>query len=34
MHQLWGRSVHVETVINDKAVTFTYDGNKVHRKYL
>ncbi|MDY7221645.1 SpoVR family protein [Halalkalibacterium halodurans] len=34
LHQLWGRSVHVETVINDKAVTFTYDGNKVHRKYL
>ncbi|WP_100374561.1 SpoVR family protein [Bacillus sp. FJAT-45037] len=33
-HQLWGRSVHIESVINDKQIVFIYDGKKVHRKYL
>jgi stage V sporulation protein R len=34
MYQLWGRPVHVETVINEKEIAFVYDGKKVHRKYL
>ncbi|WP_209124311.1 SpoVR family protein [Alkalihalobacillus sp. BA299] len=34
IHQLWGRSTHMETVINDKKIVFTYDGKKMHRKYL
>ncbi|ARK29130.1 SpoVR family protein [Halalkalibacter krulwichiae] len=34
LHQLWGRPVHVETVINEKEISFVYDGKKVHRKYL
>ncbi|WP_407270542.1 SpoVR family protein [Radiobacillus sp. PE A8.2] len=34
VHQLWGRTVHMETVIEDKNVLFTYEGNKVQKKYL
>ncbi len=34
IYQLWGRTVHLETKVNHKAITFVYDGNKVHRKYL
>ncbi|MFC0561745.1 SpoVR family protein [Halalkalibacter alkalisediminis] len=34
LHQLWGRPVHIESVINEKEISFVYDGKKVHRKYL
>ncbi|WP_138420617.1 SpoVR family protein [Aquibacillus sediminis] len=34
IHQLWGRTVHMETVVEDKDVLFTYDGNDVKKKYL
>lgn len=34
IHQLWGRSVHIETVVEDKNVLFTHDGNRVKKKYL
>ncbi|MET3505826.1 SpoVR family protein [Halalkalibacter oceani] len=34
MYQLWGRPVHLESVVNDKAIIFIYDGKKVHRKYV
>jgi stage V sporulation protein R len=34
MHQLWGRAVHMETMIENKAVLFTFDGKMSHRKYL
>ncbi|MCP8968155.1 SpoVR family protein [Ectobacillus ponti] len=34
IHQLWGRSVHMETVIENKGVLFTFDGKVMHRKYL
>ncbi|MFS0786123.1 SpoVR family protein [Shouchella sp. 1P09AA] len=34
VYELWGRTVHLETSVNGKAVTFIYDGNKVHRKYV
>lgn len=34
VHQLWGRSVHLETVIEDKKIVFTYDGKKQHRRFL
>ncbi|WP_332694035.1 SpoVR family protein [Halalkalibacter lacteus] len=34
LHQLWGRPVHIESVINEKNIAFVYDGKKVHRKYL
>jgi stage V sporulation protein R len=28
VYQLWGRSVHLETVVDGKPVVFTYDGTK------
>lgn len=34
IHQLWGRSVHLETVIEDRTMQFSYDGKGVHRKYI
>nr|WP_206698964.1 SpoVR family protein [Shouchella lehensis] len=34
LYQLWGRTVHLETNVNGKLVTFIYDGNKIHRKYM
>ncbi|WP_374955730.1 SpoVR family protein [Bacillus pumilus] len=34
LHQLWGRSVHIESVLEGKEVMFSYDGKGVHRKYL
>jgi len=34
IYKLWGRSVHIETVVEKKDIMFTYDGKTVHRKYL
>lgn len=34
IHQLWGRNVHMETVIEGKNMLYTYDGKAIHRKYL
>ncbi|KMY20274.1 SpoVR family protein [Bacillus pumilus] len=34
LHQLWGRSVHIESILEGKEVMFSYDGKGVHRKYL
>ena len=34
VHQLWGRSVHLETMVEDKKIVFTYDGKKHHRRFL
>ncbi|WP_458106304.1 SpoVR family protein [Bacillus sp. PK5-004] len=34
LYQLWGRSVHIESVLEEKEVMFSYDGKGVHRKYL
>ncbi|KPN13094.1 stage V sporulation protein R [Bacillus australimaris] len=34
LFQLWGRSVHIESVLEGKEVMFSYDGKGVHRKYL
>lgn len=32
--QLWGRTVHLETFVEDKKIVFTYDGKKHHRRFL
>ncbi|MFD2443011.1 SpoVR family protein [Bacillus sp. CGMCC 1.16607] len=32
--QLWGRPVHMESVIEGRNMLFTYDGKGIHRKYL
>lgn len=34
IYQLWGKNVHLETVIEERPVLFTYDGKKVHRRFL
>jgi stage V sporulation protein R len=34
INQLWGRTVHMETVVEERNMLFTYDGKSVHRKYL
>jgi stage V sporulation protein R len=34
VNQLWGRSVHLETMVEDKKIVFTYDGKKHHRRFL
>ncbi|MCR8843714.1 SpoVR family protein [Paenibacillus sp. SC116] len=31
---LWGKSVHLETKVEEKGVLFTYDGKKVSRKFI
>ncbi|MBD1382254.1 SpoVR family protein [Metabacillus arenae] len=34
LFQLWGRPVHMESVLEGKEVLFTYEGKSVSRKYL
>ncbi|MBU5355731.1 SpoVR family protein [Paenibacillus silvae] len=34
LYRLWGRTVHVETRVEEKPIWFTYDGKKHHRKFL
>jgi len=34
VHKLWGRTVHLETVVEDKPIVFSYDGKKVTRRFL
>ncbi|RHW34135.1 SpoVR family protein [Neobacillus notoginsengisoli] len=34
IRQLWGRTVHIETMIEERSMLFTYDSKGVHRKYL
>jgi len=34
IYQLWGRLVHLETVIENRQVLFSYDGKKTFRKFL
>ncbi|MBB3108336.1 stage V sporulation protein R [Paenibacillus phyllosphaerae] len=32
--QLWGKSVHLETVVEDKKIVFSCDGKKTSRKFI
>ncbi|MEK3934897.1 SpoVR family protein [Sporosarcina sp. FSL W7-1349] len=32
LHQLWGRIVHLETIVNEKPIVYSYDGRKVYRR--
>ncbi|MBU7316714.1 SpoVR family protein [Paenibacillus oleatilyticus] len=34
IHRLWGKTVHLESVIETKPVLFTYDGKKQNRKFM
>lgn len=34
IYQLWGRNVHMETIIEEKPILYNYDGRSVQRRYL
>lgn len=34
VYTLWGRTVHLETKIEQRTVLFTHDGKKTHRRFL
>ena len=34
VYQLWGRTVHLETVIDGKKVLFSYNGDKISKKFV
>ncbi|OBZ11943.1 stage V sporulation protein R [Bacillus sp. FJAT-27264] len=34
IYKLWGRTVHLQTVVEEKKALFTYDGKKVQRRFL
>ncbi|SDN24419.1 stage V sporulation protein R [Paenibacillus sp. yr247] len=34
IYKLWGKSIHMHTVVEDKPVLFTFDGKKHHRRFL
>lgn len=34
LYQLWGRTVHMETFIEERSVLFSYEGKKVNRKFI
>lgn len=34
VHQIWGKSIHLESVLDERPVLFTYDGKKVNRRFL
>ncbi|RPF52198.1 SpoVR family protein [Aquisalibacillus elongatus] len=34
VYYLWGRPVHLETIVEDEPALFSYSGKKVHRKFL
>ncbi|WP_188455536.1 SpoVR family protein [Virgibacillus oceani] len=34
IYQLWGRTVYIETNVEEKQILYSYDGNKVNRRYI
>ncbi|WP_100330496.1 SpoVR family protein [Bacillus xiapuensis] len=34
LFKLWGRPVHLESVVEGRKILFTYSGNRIQRKYL
>lgn len=34
VHTLWGKTIHLETLIENRQVLFSYDGKKIHRRFL
>ncbi|MBP1949379.1 spore cortex formation protein SpoVR/YcgB (stage V sporulation) [Virgibacillus litoralis] len=34
IYQLWGRDVHIVTNVEEKQAVFSYDGNRMHRRFL
>ncbi|ADU29665.1 SpoVR family protein [Evansella cellulosilytica] len=34
IYQLWGRPVHMETVMTERKIVYTYDGRKINKRYV
>lgn len=34
VYNLWGRTVHMETMLDNRAVVFSFDGKKAHRRFV
>lgn len=34
IYQLWGRSVHMETIVEEKSILYSFDGRSIQRRYL
>ena len=34
IHQLWGRTIHLETMSEDRNILFTYDGKNIQSKFI
>lgn len=34
IYQLWGRTVHLESVVENRSMLFSYDGRNVQRKFI
>ena len=34
VYTLWGKSVHLETVVEERPVLFSYDGKRCHRRFI
>ncbi|WP_050614124.1 SpoVR family protein [Bacillus testis] len=34
IYQLWGRGVHMETIVEDKPILYSYDSKGIYKKYL
>lgn len=34
IYSLWGRAVHMETVLSDRKIVFCYDGKKINKRYV
>ena len=34
VHRLWGKTVHFETIVEDKKILYTYNGEKIQKKAL
>lgn len=34
IYRLWGRNVHMETIVEEKPILFSYDGRSVQRRYI
>jgi len=34
IYQIWGRPVHMDTMVEDRHVLFSYEGKKVNWKFI
>lgn len=34
VYRLWGKPIHLQTIVEGKTILFSYDGKKLHRRFL